>query len=85
MTGRHDFIGHLWPRITTPITSGSCDDPSQHVSPGTTRHRRWAPRATKPMLHPPGKREPAYLSGGFSSVNSRCPKWKEQSRVSQLV
>ncbi|GBN43112.1 hypothetical protein AVEN_100030-1 [Araneus ventricosus] len=36
---------------------------------GTTRHRRWALRATPPLLYPPREREHAYLSGNFSSVN----------------
>ncbi|GBM19689.1 hypothetical protein AVEN_199857-1 [Araneus ventricosus] len=27
----------------------------------------------KPLLYPLGKREPAYLSSGFSTVYSRCP------------
>ncbi|GBN55032.1 hypothetical protein AVEN_80472-1, partial [Araneus ventricosus] len=35
----------------------------------TTRHRRWALRATSPLLYLPKEREPAYLSGSFSSVN----------------
>ncbi|GBN05854.1 hypothetical protein AVEN_121113-1 [Araneus ventricosus] len=36
-------------------------------------HRRWALRATPPLLYQPGKRELAYLYGDFSSVNPRCP------------
>ncbi|GBM60759.1 hypothetical protein AVEN_233826-1 [Araneus ventricosus] len=61
----------LCPPHNSLITSGSCDDPSFYR--GTTRHRRWALRVTPLLLYPPGKREPAYLSGGFSSVNSWCP------------
>ncbi|GBM62565.1 hypothetical protein AVEN_95545-1 [Araneus ventricosus] len=30
------------------------------VSPGTSRHRRWAPRAPPPFLYPTGKRDSAY-------------------------
>ncbi|GBN62271.1 hypothetical protein AVEN_48672-1 [Araneus ventricosus] len=71
MAGRHDFIGKNGPRIIAPIKSGSCDDPPFYR--GTTRHRRWAVRVTPPLLFPPGKREPSYLSGGFSSLNSLCP------------
>ncbi|GBM98992.1 hypothetical protein AVEN_45565-1 [Araneus ventricosus] len=36
---------------------------------GTTRHRRGALRATPPLLYPQREREPACLSGSFSSVN----------------
>ncbi|GBL84761.1 hypothetical protein AVEN_93804-1 [Araneus ventricosus] len=39
----------------------------------TTCLRRWAQRATPPLLYPPGKRETAYLYGCFSSVNLRQP------------
>ncbi|GBL93169.1 hypothetical protein AVEN_42630-1 [Araneus ventricosus] len=62
------IIGHCGPRIIAPITSGSCDDPPFYR--GTSRHRRLALRATSPLLYPPGKREPAYLYGGFSSPRS---------------
>ncbi|GBM13325.1 hypothetical protein AVEN_31216-1 [Araneus ventricosus] len=38
---------------------------------GTSCHRD-AFTTTQPLLYPPGKREPAYLSGGFSSTYLRC-------------
>ncbi|GBL77552.1 hypothetical protein AVEN_41923-1 [Araneus ventricosus] len=40
---------------------------------GGTYYHWW--RVTRPPLlkYPPGKREPAYLSGGLSSVYSWCP------------
>ncbi|GBM34492.1 hypothetical protein AVEN_106726-1 [Araneus ventricosus] len=59
----------LCPLLIVPSTICSCDDPSLYW--GTTRHRRWALRATPPLLYPSEKREPAYLYGGFSSVKSR--------------
>ncbi|GBN07166.1 hypothetical protein AVEN_196693-1 [Araneus ventricosus] len=40
---------------------------------GTTCHRKWALRARPPLMYPQGLREPAYLHGSFSSVNSLCP------------
>ncbi|GBN53284.1 hypothetical protein AVEN_133393-1 [Araneus ventricosus] len=46
-------------------------------SPATARplpyeaHTNWRRELISPITIPPGKREPAYLSGGFSSVNSR--------------
>ncbi|GBM13239.1 hypothetical protein AVEN_214943-1 [Araneus ventricosus] len=55
-----------------PITSDSCDDPPFH-SKGNTCHRRSAPRITPPLLYTRGKRDPVYLSAGFSSPYMRCP------------
>ncbi|GBL86211.1 hypothetical protein AVEN_131949-1 [Araneus ventricosus] len=56
--------------IIAPITSGSFNNPSFYR--GTTCLRRWALRATLPLLSQQGRREPAYLYGSFSPVNSRC-------------
>ncbi|GBM32990.1 hypothetical protein AVEN_263485-1 [Araneus ventricosus] len=70
-TGRRDFIGHCDPRIIAPITSGSCDDPPFYQR--TSRHRRWDVRVTPPLLYLPREREPAYLSGIFSSVYFAMP------------
>ncbi|GBN82305.1 hypothetical protein AVEN_146909-1 [Araneus ventricosus] len=57
----------LWSPHNNPITSGSCDDPPFYR--GTTLHRRWALRATPPLLYPPRERVLANLCGSFSSVN----------------
>ncbi|GBM72499.1 hypothetical protein AVEN_218126-1 [Araneus ventricosus] len=54
------------------ITICSCDDHPFYR--GTIRHWRWALRATPPLLCPSERREPAYLYGSFSSVNSRFPQ-----------
>ncbi|GBM67289.1 hypothetical protein AVEN_201219-1 [Araneus ventricosus] len=53
--------------LCSPITSGSCNDPPFYR--GTTRHRRWALRATPPLLYPPRERVLANLCGSFSPVN----------------
>ncbi|GBM17618.1 hypothetical protein AVEN_80907-1 [Araneus ventricosus] len=44
------------------------------ISPIGGNHYHWRKDPSpSPLLYPPGKREPAYLSGDFSSVNSRWP------------
>ncbi|GBN86264.1 hypothetical protein AVEN_24734-1 [Araneus ventricosus] len=46
------------------------------TSPVLTTYYHWrrVPRPP-PLLYPPGKRDPAYLSRGFSSTNLWCPQW----------
>ncbi|GBM71110.1 hypothetical protein AVEN_43819-1 [Araneus ventricosus] len=61
----------LWFLHISPISSCSCSNPPFYRD--TTRHRKWAQRATPPLVYPSGRRQPAYLCGSFSSVNSRCP------------
>ncbi|GBM40518.1 hypothetical protein AVEN_175735-1 [Araneus ventricosus] len=70
MTSGHDSIKHCDPRMKASITKGSYGDNTFYR--GTALQRRRALRATPPLIYPPGKREHAYLYGGFSSVNSRC-------------
>ncbi|GBM45686.1 hypothetical protein AVEN_237923-1 [Araneus ventricosus] len=47
----------------------------------STYYHWW--RVTRPplLLYPPGKREPAYLSGGFSSVYSRTQSYDKHNYV----
>ncbi|GBN28730.1 hypothetical protein AVEN_190730-1 [Araneus ventricosus] len=78
------------PRLNTRRHTGSYEKPAPKTdirrcaAHETTlrftgvRSVRWALRATPPLLDPPGKREPAYLSGCFSSVNSRRVICKEK-------
>ncbi|GBN59537.1 hypothetical protein AVEN_106969-1 [Araneus ventricosus] len=47
-------------------------DPTHPVG-GTYYHWKEDPRPS-PILYSPGKREPTYLPGGFSSVYTRCPR-----------
>ncbi|GBN87252.1 hypothetical protein AVEN_157328-1 [Araneus ventricosus] len=42
------IVRHCGSCIIAPITSGSCSNPPFHW--GTTRHRKWAQRATPPLL-----------------------------------
>ncbi|GBM84428.1 hypothetical protein AVEN_203882-1 [Araneus ventricosus] len=53
-------------------------DPNLHEG-GTYYHRREATR-TPSLLYQRGKRDPADLSGGFSSWNSRYPQWESDIR-----
>ncbi|GBL79426.1 hypothetical protein AVEN_92601-1 [Araneus ventricosus] len=53
------IVRHCAPRIIASITISSCDDPPFYR--GTTCLRRWALRATPPLLYPPDKLEPAYF------------------------
>ncbi|GBM11074.1 hypothetical protein AVEN_259763-1 [Araneus ventricosus] len=52
--------------VLVPITGHGLTPPI-----GSTYYHWWRDPAP-PLQYPPGKREPAYFSGGFSSVYSRC-------------
>ncbi|GBL83564.1 hypothetical protein AVEN_196398-1 [Araneus ventricosus] len=61
------------------LSDGRCNSPRVLVTitgHGPTRRRHalsLAKGKPKSLLYPPGKRDPAYLSGGFSSTYSWCP------------
>ncbi|GBN45935.1 hypothetical protein AVEN_260848-1 [Araneus ventricosus] len=64
-------------RVLSPSSQSPGHGPSR---PEEGKYYHWR-EAThlQPLLYPPGKREPAYLYGSFSSVNSLCPRWDRRA------
>ncbi|GBM19563.1 hypothetical protein AVEN_366-1 [Araneus ventricosus] len=74
------------PRHAEFLNSRRCDSsqgrsPSSHhrprLNPSLRRYApssEWRQQSPTRSLYPQGRRDPAYLSGGFSSICSWCPR-----------